>query len=523
MKVLFATSEAFPLSKTGGLGDVCGSLPGALRRQGVDCRIALPAYAHALERAGSVRRVSEARVPGNDGMLSILEATLPGRDVPVYLISAPWLFDHRPGTPYHDLDGREWRDNAQRFAAFARVVEAIALGRAGLDWLPDVVHSHDWTAGLVPALLARQPRRPPTVFTIHNLAHQGLFSKETFQQLGLPGEWWSLEALEFWGKMSLMKAGLVYADWLTTVSPTYAQEICRPDNGCGLDGLLRHRKDRLVGILNGADDDVWSPGSDTLVARPYASDTIELKGENKRALQRLFGFAETNDVPLVAHIARLVEQKGIDLLIEAIPNLVKNHKAQVVVLGRGEARFAQALTQLAARLPSNVAAYVGYSEELAHRITAGADVLLMPSRFEPCGLNQIYALRYGAVPVVRRTGGLADTVIDASPDRLLDGTATGFQFDAPTAQSLEHAVGRAVNLWRTDPAAWKRVQLRGMAQDFGWERGAKAYRELYERALATASTAKVDSDQLRALREPPDVLPGRVPLPSPPIRTTSLV
>lgn len=480
-RILFATSEAFPLSKTGGLGDVCGSLPAALHALGTDARVVLPAYRHALGRTSSARPVGAPfAVPGVEEPVRLLETALPG-DVPVWLVDAPALYD-RPGTPYHDPDGREHPDNALRFAALSRAVVAVAQGRAGLDWRPDLVHAHDWTVGLVPALLAREQPRPATVFTIHNLAHQGLFPAEALGALELPPAWWSLHALEFYGKLSFIKGGLVYADWLTTVSPSYAREICRPEQGFGLDGLLRHRRDRLVGILNGADYGVWDPRRDDLIARCYGPDTFEDKAYNKRALQRLFGFADEPRTPLLAFVARLVGQKGVDLLTDAMPALLAR-RVQVVVLGRGEQQFEAALLALASRHPGQLAVYAGYSEELAHRMTAGADAFLMPSRFEPCGLNQIYALRYGTVPIVRRTGGLADTVVDATEGNLATGEATGFHLGPPTVEALLGAVDRALALYRGDPAGWRRLALNGMDQDFSWERGARAYDDLYRGIL----------------------------------------
>ncbi|MBX3468330.1 MAG: glycogen synthase GlgA [Planctomycetes bacterium] len=522
MKILFATSEAYPLSKTGGLGDVCGSLPSALQALGDDVRVALPAYQHALERVtGGVREVAALTVPGHDQPVRVLETLLPERAVPVYLISAPALFDDRPGTPYHDPDGREWPDNALRFAVYSRAVAALALGQAGLGWTPDLVHGHDWTAGLVPALLAQHERRPATVFTVHNLAHQGLYPRETFDQLGLPPAWWALDGLEFYGQLSFIKGGLVFADWLTTVSPNYAREICRPDMGCGIDGLLRHRRDRLVGVLNGADYDVWDPSNDPLITRPYGPDTLARKAENKRALQRLFGFAEAPGTPLIAHISRLVPQKGTDLLIETIPRLM-SEQVQMVVLGRGEPRFAQALTDLAARYPRQLAAYVGYSEELAHRMTAGADMFCMPSRFEPCGLNQIYSLRYGTVPIVRRTGGLADTVVDASAEAVASDAATGFQFEQATSHALLEALRRALRTYGQDAKTWRQLVAAGMRQDFSWERGARAYQALYRQALqppAQPEPAPRSRPSARVRREASGRLPretsGRVPLPPP--------
>lgn len=481
MKILFATAEAHPLMKTGGLGDVCGSLPGALRELGHDVRMALPAYPQAVERTEELRLMAEIEVPGAGTPVRILQGLLPGPSpthearVPVYLIDAPLHFA-RPGHPYLDAAGRDWSDNAQRFATFARAVVALALDQAGLRWRPELVHAHDWHTGLVPALLAGEPGRPATVFTIHNLAYQGLFPAATFGSLGLPGGLWSMHGLEFWGQLSFIKGGLVYADWITAVSPTYAREILTPEQGCGLDGLLRHRQDRLVGILNGSDRS-WDPEQDPLLAAPYARENVRPKRANKLALLDRFGLAAEPDLPLVAFMGRLVEQKGVDLVLESLSALARR-PLRLLVVGTGERRFAQTLQAAAEAYPGRVAVHVGYDEPLAHAVFAGADAFLMPSRFEPCGLTQLYALRYGTVPIVRSTGGLCDTVVDATPAALAEGLATGFRFERAAAADLVGAVDRALGVWQ-DRAAWRGLQRTGMTQDFSWERSAGAYQDLY--------------------------------------------
>ncbi|HEX9626731.1 MAG TPA: glycogen synthase GlgA [Acidiferrobacterales bacterium] len=483
MKILYAASEALPLMKTGGLGDVAGSLPAALRRLGSDARLVMPGYRDALARAPSPRCVAELDLPAVRGRVRLLETRLPG-DVPAWLVDFPPAYD-RPGNPYLAPDGVAWRDNAERFALFAQAVAAIADGRARLDWRPALVHANDWQTGLVPALLSRQAARPATVFTIHNLAYQGLFPRPVFDRLGLPSEWWHPDALEFHGQLSLIKAGLAFADRLTTVSPGYAREIQTPAFGCGLDGLLRHRAGVLRGILNGIDTVDWDPARDPALARPFHAGDLAARRANKRALQDEFGLAPDDDVLLLGNIGRMVEQKGIDLTIAALPAILAL-PAQVAMLGTGEARFQQALRELARRFPGRLAVRIGYVEALAHRIEAGSDAFLMPSRFEPCGLNQLYSLRYGCVPIVHRVGGLADTVIDATPEALAAGIASGVAFDRPNAAALIAAVQRALALYR-QPRVWEQTMRTGMAQDHSWEHSARDYLALYDEALAAAA------------------------------------
>ena len=477
-KILFAASEAHPLIKTGGLADVAGSLPIALSELGQDVRLVLPAYREALARVEGSQVIANIQYAGN--AVRVVESQLPGSAVPVWLVDAPEYFD-RPGGPYLGPDGRDWPDNAARFTLFARVVADLALGRAGLAWQPDVVHCNDWQTGLVPALLALESRRPATVFTLHNLAYQGLFAREVFASLDLPDALWSPEAMEFHGQFSFIKGGLVYADRLTTVSPSYAEEIRTPALGYGLEGLLNHRGRHLTGILNGADYTVWEPSRDSFIVKNYDSGSLHLKAFNKSDLQRRFELPVLKEVPLIGMIGRLVEQKGVDLLLDILPQLLR-HPVQLVLLGSGETPLEQALQDWAMIHPERIAVHLGYSEDLAHRIEAGADMFLMPSRFEPCGLNQIYSLRYGTVPIVRRTGGLADTVVDASEETLAAGAATGFVFDTPTPQALLVTLLRALSLYTQTPR-WLRLTKTGMAQDFSWRKSARQYLDLYDEAL----------------------------------------
>ena len=411
-KILFVTSEAHPLMKTGGLGDVCGSLPQALQTLGADVRLLLPGYRDSRAQAGQLKPVAQITVPLLTQPVTLLEGKLPGTDIQVWLIDFPPAYD-RAGNPYLDAEGHPWIDNAARFSLLAQVAVAIARGTAGLAWKPDVVHAHDWQTGLVPALLAEDTVRPATVFTIHNLAYQGLFPYESFLSLRLPASLWSLDALEFHGQLSFIKGGIAFADRVNTVSPTYAREIQTPESGHGLDGLLRHRAARLSGILNGIDDQIWNPARDPILASPYSLQRLAHKAPNKAALQKEFNLPVDAQVTVIGIVSRLAHQKGIDLVLDALP-VLRELPIQLVILGTGELEYENALRAEAARTPDRLAVFAGYDEAVAHRIQAGADLFLMPSRFEPCGLSQLYALRYGTVPLVCHVGGLADTVVDAT-------------------------------------------------------------------------------------------------------------
>ncbi len=476
-RILFVTSEVHPLVKTGGLADVSGSLPVALRRLGQDARIVLPAYRSILEHHPDWTEVAPIPAAGTGARL--LEGRLPGADVTVWLVDIPSLFD-RDGGPYQTASGQDWPDNAQRFAAFARAAEAIATGGLVPGWTPDIVHCNDWQSGLVPALLDLRDERPATVFTIHNLAYQGLFPASTLHALGLPGRFWSHHALEFHGQLSFIKGGLVFADMLSTVSPTYAREIRTPAFGCGLDALLEYRQDRLVGILNGADYETWNPETDPHLAARYHAGDLSGKAIDKSALQREFGLAETTDRPLIGIVSRLAEQKGFDLLLAALPGLARQ-RLQIVVLGSGDPRLEEALRAARREFPDWLGVRIGYDEALSHRIEAGADMFLMPSRYEPCGLNQIYSLRYGTIPIVHRTGGLADTVVDLTPTTRRNRTATGFVFDEPTSSDLRASVTRAIEGYR-QPDLWQTLIQTAMAQDFSWDTSARRYLDLYRLA-----------------------------------------
>lgn len=480
-KILFASSEVAPLVKTGGLGDVSASLPAALAGRGHDIRVIMPAYRAVKEHLTAPAIRAELSVPGQPQPLRLLEGALPS-GVAAYFVDAPWLFN-RPGGPYVNEAGHDWPDNAERFGAFCRACVAVALNRAGLGWEPAVVHAHDWQSGLIPVLLAQEDTRPGTVFTIHNLAYQGIFGWPEFQSLALPRALWSPAGLEFFGNFSFIKGGIAFADRITTVSPTYAREIQTAALGHGLEGLLQYRSDRLHGILNGVDYTLWDPQNDAHLPARYGPDSLKQKNKNKAALQARLGLEPDADAPVLGMIGRLTYQKGFDLLVAALDRLMEE-PIQIALLGAGDADIEQSLRDAAERWPGRVGLMIGFDEPLAHLIEAGADLFLMPSRFEPCGLNQIYSLRYGTPPVVRRTGGLADTVVDATETNLKAETATGFQFEAADAQALYKVVRRAMDLYAR-PRTWRALQQTGMAQDFSWDRSAGQYLALYEEATTS--------------------------------------
>ena len=473
-RLLFVASEVYPLVKTGGLADVAGSLPTVLADMGLDVRILVPGYGDVLDKVDDAVEIGSFACAGDE--VTLLETALPGSGVRTWLLQHP-LFSARAGNPYHDAAGQPWADNAQRFMLLSRAAAAIACGDTALGWQAEVLHCNDWHTGPAIALAHERTSRPRTVFTIHNLAHMGMFDRATFERLQLPAHFWSGEGMEFYDQLCFIKGGLSYADWITTVSPTYAREICESPGGMGLEGLLHHRREQLVGILNGIDEAVWNPATDPLLEQNYDSERLDLKQRNKASLLRELGLDDAADIPLFGFVGRLVEQKGVELLLPLLDELLQA-PAQLVMLGTGDARLEQALAQLAARHPGRAAVILAYNESLAHRIEAAADVFLMPSLFEPCGLNQMYSLRYGTLPLVRAVGGLADTVTHASEANLAAGTATGFVFEQPDSQALRSVLQQALSLW-PDRAAWRRMQRTAMAQDFSWQRSARNYLALY--------------------------------------------
>ena len=482
MNVAVVAAEAVPFAKTGGLADVAGALPRALERLGVRATLFIPFHRRFLPAHLTVEPTGlHVQVPIGGSLVEgqIHRSRLPGSNVDVYLVDQRDYFD-RDGL--YQRQGVDFRDNCARFAFFNRaVLEAVRL----LDIPLDLIHCNDWQTGLIPLYLKEHystqtgSAATGTLFTIHNLAYQGAFPYEQFALLGLDDRLFHWEALEFHGRFSFLKAGLVFADTLTTVSPTYAREIQTPELGCGLDGLLRHRRDDLRGIVNGIDSAVWRPTVEPMIAANYDAATVAVgKPLCKAHLQRRASLPERDDVPLLAQIGRLDPQKGWDLLIEVADELLCRD-VQLVVLGQGQPHYHERLDRLAARHPGKLRVFLEFSSTLAHQIEAGADVFLMPSLYEPCGLNQLYSLAHGTVPVVRRTGGLADTVVDATPDNIAAGTANGVVFDDPNADALRDALQRTLNLYN-DRQTWVSLIQAGMRADWSWDRSAREYLNLYQ-------------------------------------------
>ncbi len=474
------SSEVFPLAKTGGLADFSWGLARALAGHGCDIRILMPAYPKALEQIRDDAVIEEILIlPGECGTAALWAGRLPGTDVPVWLLDCPNLFD-RPGTLYQDPSGKDWPDNGVRFGALAHAAAAIARGALEPRWKPDVLHLNDWQAGLTAPMLRLDPGpgTPPSIlFTIHNMAFQGLFEPEILPRIDLPYDLFTPSGIEYHGQVSFLKAGLQYSDRLVTVSLTYAREILTPEFGFGLDGLLRERVGRLQGIRNGIDAQVWDPANDGVISKPYALDCLAGKRHCKSDLRQLFGLNPDDARPVFAFVSRLTHQKFADALPSLIPFLV-DRGAQVAVHGQGDRRIESQLEDLGARLTGSASVRVGYSEETAHRLIAGADVLLAPSRFEPCGLTQMYAMRYGTLPIVTRVGGLAETVTDATPTALGLGTATGFIAGEATTDGIMGAADRCLTLY-DDAVLWNTAQRGGMSEDFSWEASAARYLDLY--------------------------------------------
>ena len=479
MKVLFASSEVWPLIKTGGLGDVAYSLPHALQQQGIDIRIVLPAYQDVLKKLKSFTILGwlTLELAAKEYSVRILQTEHEKFSLPIWLLDCPALFD-RAGNPYTHPEGYDWFDNAERFALFSLAVARLAMDDLNLDWKPEIVHSNDWQTGLVSAFLDHEIDRPKRVFTIHNLAYGGYFSQQEFQRLQLPPQWWSSEGIEFYGNMSMIKAGIIYSDQITTVSPSYAKEICTPEFGYGLAGVLSHRRYKLTGILNGIDPEVWNPRTDPLLPYHYSAKQIYPgKQKNKQALLEANGIEVTKKhlaAPLLGMVSRLVEQKGVDMIIEAIPQLLETSDANFIFIGTGDPSIEAQLLELQRHHPQRVMVSIEYSEAKAHLLEAGCDLFMMPSRFEPCGLNQLYSLRYATLPIVHRTGGLADTVVDAELKN-----ATGFVFDSATTKALVNTIQRALHLF-SHKKRWNQLQRNAMQQDFSWGKSALKYMQLYQ-------------------------------------------
>jgi starch synthase len=495
LRVLFATAECAPLVKTGGLGDVSAALPMALRQRGVDVRVLLPGYRPVLDalRLRANLPACPITILAHAGGSRLIEAELPG-GVPLIVLDHPSLYD-RPGGPYQDEGRADWPDNPLRFGLLSKAAAMLAGAANPFAWKPDVVHCNDWHAAMGPVYLRSVGSAAAgcaSVMTVHNLAYQGLCGAEWLGRLELPAGTFTPGGFEYHGLISFLKAGIQFADAITTVSPTYAREIQTDAGGLGLGGVLRARHAALVGILNGIDTGEWNPAQDPLIARRYDHDSLDAKRPNATALRAEFGLEDRPAVPLLAVVSRLVEQKGIDLVADIAPRLAAL-PVQLLMLGEGDAGLERRLVALAASHPGQIAVQIGFDAALAHRIEAGADAFLMPSRFEPCGMNQMYSQRYGTLPIVRRTGGLGDTVVDCTAQTLADGSATGFVFDDPGADALYAACERACRTFRDDPAAWRRLQIAAMARDFSWDASASRYEELYRaparRKAGVAATA----------------------------------
>ncbi|MDO4430507.1 MAG: glycogen synthase GlgA [Lonepinella koalarum] len=475
MKVLHVCSELYPLLKTGGLADVMGALPFAQQQAGMDVRVLLPAYPAIM--AGITETHLVCDFYNFAGHITLRYGMYKG--IGIYLIDAPHLYA-REGNPYHDQWYNDYTDNYKRFALLGWVGAELATG---LDfwWRAEVVHSHDWHAGLTAAYLSAKGRPAKSVFTIHNLAYQGKFSAYHLYELGLPLEMFQVNGLELYGQMSYLKAGLYYSDAVTAVSPTYAKEITTPEFAYGLQGLLStlQYQGKLSGILNGVDDQIWNPSSDPYLQDRYKLNSMTNKKQNKAKLQAYFNLPQEPERLLFVMVTRLTEQKGVDLLLDCIPDIVARG-GQIAILGSGSPHFEQWLQHLATIYPQNVAVKIGYDEALSHLLIAGGDVILVPSRFEPCGLTQLYGLKYGTLPLVRATGGLADTVVDCNEENLKNRLATGFVFNHADRHGLLYAINNAFELWQK-PRSWFSVRATAMEQDFSWHIAAQRYQALYQR------------------------------------------
>jgi starch synthase len=477
MKILFVTSEVHPLIKTGGLADVSGSLPAALQALGEDVRLLIPGYTPVLEKLENMVAVASFTVFPGQPEVRLLSAKMPHTGVPVYVLDAPLYYCRAPGPYQYELGG-DWPDNAMRFGMLSKVAALLGSEETPIAWRADIVHCNDWQSGLTPAYLhLTQSAHAKSVMTIHNIAFQGNFDSDWLEPLHLPHSCFDMHGVEFHGYLSFLKAGLHYADRIVSVSPTYAHEIQTTEMGYGMQGLLKVRNGDVSGILNGIDETEWDSATDSYLASPYDSSNLAAKAENKRALQHRLGLEINGKAPLLGVVSRLTYQKGLDMLLESLPKLLDGG-VQLAVLGSGEIELEKRYQLLAQRYPGRVSVTVRFDEGLSHQVMAGVDIFLMPSRFEPCGLNQMYGMRYGTPPVVRRTGGLADSVIDAS---LPEGT--GFVFDEADPAVLYRTVVRAIECYR-DTRKFQRIQLNGMRRDVGWRSSAQRYLDLYRTIIS---------------------------------------
>ena len=480
LRILFITPEIYPLCKTGGLGDVSAALPAALRALHLDIRILIPGYPQVMSGITHKVKVAEFNNLTHFPRTALLSANLPTRgskNVPIFIIDCPDLYE-REGGPYLDATGSDWSDNALRFGLLSKIGAILASDDSPLTWHPHIAHCNDWQSGLTPAYLHfYQGQKAASLMTIHNLAFQGVFPVENVEQLGLPATCFDINGVEYFGSMSFLKAGLYYAQHITTVSPSYAKEIQKAPLGFGMQGLLAARHENITGIINGIDIKEWDPATDPHIACNYTSKTLPDKANNKAALQKRVGLTIDPSIPLFGAISRFSHQKGYDLLLQVASQLIQL-PAQLVILGSGDSVLEHELAKLAKTYPGKIAVHIGYNEGLSHLIEAGIDCFLMPSRFEPCGLNQMYSQRYATPPLVHATGGLRDTVVDCTPITLEDGTASGFVFYNMTADNLLTTIKRAADTFN-NKETWQLLQKNGMAKDFNWCSSAAKYREIY--------------------------------------------
>ncbi len=475
-RILFATSEVHPLIKTGGLADVSASLPAALQELGQDVRLLMPGYSQVLDGLKNKKLVATFPVFPGQPEVRLLSAKMPVTNVPVYVLDAPQYFCRVAG-PYQYHLGGDWPDNPMRFGMLSKVAALLGSADSPVDWQAELVHCNDWQTGLAPAYLyLDKGKHAKSVMTVHNIAFQGNFDRDWIKPLNLPLHTFHMHGVEFHGNLSFLKSGLQFADRIVTVSPTYAHEIQATEMGYGMQGLLTVRKAEVSGILNGIDVNEWDASTDKHLEVRYDEHDLSLKTKGKMALQQRLGLEVNEYAPLLGVVSRLTYQKGLDLLLECLPTLLESG-AQLVVLGTGDADIERRYQQLAQRYSGRVSVTIGFDEALSHQVMAGADIFLMPSRFEPCGLNQMYGMRYGTPPVVRRTGGLADSVINAS----MEG-GTGFVFDDPGAGALQQTIKWAIECYR-DPNTFRRIQLNGMHREVGWRHSAQLYLDLYNTIL----------------------------------------
>ncbi len=487
MRILFVSSEAYPLIKTGGLADVSGALPAALTKLGADIRILIPAYPAVLDKLLDQHSIAYLKDLPEIGSAQLITGRIAETGVQVMAIVHAGLYQ-RAGGPYVDGQGHDWADNPLRFGILSKVAALLASSDSPLhDWQPDIVHCNDWQSALGPAfmhynrLAKSELKLAKSVLSIHNLAFQGNYPPEWVTRLGLPASSFQMHGVEYYGNLGFLKAGIYFADSLSTVSPTYAQEIQTAEFGFGMQGLLSDRSHEIHGILNGIDLDEWNPATDIHLAHTYSSKSLKNKTKGKQALQSQLGLYVDANAPLFGVVSRLTYQKGLDMLLTVAPQILRQG-GQIALLGSGETGLEQAYKKLAQDYPLQVSVNIGYNEPLSHRIMAGADIFVMPSRFEPCGLNQMYGLRYGTPSIVTRTGGLADSIHDTDDASLKNHTATGFVMHETSAAALQESVNQALYYYQ-DSKLWRNIQANGMRQDLGWGKSAQAYLALYQSLL----------------------------------------